>query len=212
MKRSHLLGATAFAFALSTLAVMPAAKAMHQTPAAATMVPVANEPDSCRSVRGNLSCDRTHGLDEKASPDAWKTDREPYNKKQRWYAIGSAPVEPRKIILQGIRFDYDKSNIRADSIPILEKNVAELKSSKVVKIKVVGHTDAHGSDAYNQGLSERRAASVVNYFVGQGISSSRISSEGRGESEPIAPNTVDGKDNPEGRAKNRRIEILIWDR
>ncbi len=211
MKRSHLLGATAFAFALSTLAVMPAAKATHQQPEAATRVPVSNEPDSCRSVRGNLSCERTHGIDEKSNPDAWKSDHEPYSKKQRWYGFG-APAEPRKIILQGIRFDYDKANIRPDSIPILEKNVAELKSAKVVKIKVVGHTDAHGSDAYNQSLSERRAASVVNYFVGQGISSSRITSEGRGESEPIAPNTVDGKDNPEGRAKNRRIEILIWDR
>lgn len=207
MKRSHLLGAMAFAFALSTLAVTPA-KADHEK--AVTMVPVSSESDSCKSVRGNLACERTYGVPEKANPDAWASDHEPYSKKQRWYGFGASA--PRKIVLEGIRFDFNKSNINSASIPILEKNVAELKSARAVRIKIIGHTDSIGSDSYNQTLSERRAASVMSYFASQGVDSSRMTSEGHGEREPVAPNTVDGKDNPAGRAKNRRIEILIWDR
>ena len=71
-------------------------------------------------------------------------------------------------------------------------------------IDVYGHTDSTGSDAYNQSLSERRAQSVANYLTMRGVSASRIRSQGFGESYPVASN-----DTPEGRQRNRRVEIKI---
>ena len=69
---------------------------------------------------------------------------------------------------------------------------------------VIGHTDNIGSDSYNSELSQRRAESVKNYAVAQGISSSRLTTVGKGEAEPIADNS-----NESGRSQNRRVEIVI---
>ena len=80
----------------------------------------------------------------------------------------------------------------------------KLRNADVVSIKVIGHTDSKGSDAYNQALSERRASSVASYLLSQGLSPNKLTSEGRGESEPVADNATD-----EGRAKNRRVELHI---
>jgi outer membrane protein OmpA-like peptidoglycan-associated protein len=74
----------------------------------------------------------------------------------------------------------------------------------VVSIKVIGHTDSKGSDAYNQALSERRASSVAAYLLGMGLAPDKLTSEGGGESEPVADNETE-----EGRAKNRRVELHI---
>lgn len=71
-------------------------------------------------------------------------------------------------------------------------------------MELSGHTDAKGSDSYNQNLSERRAASVRQYLVGKGIASSRMTSVGHGESQPVATNETD-----EGRALNRRVELKV---
>ena len=78
------------------------------------------------------------------------------------------------------------------------------------RISVEGHTDAIGGDAYNQTLSERRAASVAQALVYQGVDSTRLSTHGYGEKYPVAPNIhTDGSDNPAGRKKNRRVEVVI---
>jgi len=69
---------------------------------------------------------------------------------------------------------------------------------------VVGFTDSIGSDAYNQALSERRASSVAQYLLSQGVAPNKLTSEGKGESQPVADNETD-----EGRAKNRRVELHI---
>jgi outer membrane protein OmpA-like peptidoglycan-associated protein len=68
---------------------------------------------------------------------------------------------------------------------------------------IVGHTDSVGSEAYNLGLSERRAQATANYLVGAGVNAARIATKGMGEAQPVADN-----DSTEGRAKNRRVEIL----
>ena len=73
-----------------------------------------------------------------------------------------------------------------------------------VSIKVIGHTDSVGSDEYNQALSERRASSVAAYLLSQGLAPNKLTSEGKGESQPVADNETD-----EGRAKNRRVELHI---
>ncbi|MOA46899.1 Outer membrane porin F precursor [compost metagenome] len=82
--------------------------------------------------------------------------------------------------------------------------MSKFEDADVVSIKVVGHTDSVGSDAYNQALSERRASSVAEYLLSQGVAPNKVTSEGRGESQPIADNETE-----EGRAKNRRVELHI---
>ncbi|MEQ9619177.1 MAG: OmpA family protein [Deltaproteobacteria bacterium] len=110
-----------------------------------------------------------------------------------------------------ILFDFDKWDIREEAEPTLG-NVAEVINrygdSKVI---VEGHTDSKGSDSYNQELSQKRADSVKSWLVKFGeVDEARVTTEGRGESEPVAPNSdSDGSDNPEGRQKNRRVEITV---
>jgi len=117
-----------------------------------------------------------------------------------------------KIELSGdILFDFDKWDIRKEAEPVL-KNVADVINkyggSKVI---VEGFTDSKGSDSYNLNLSEKRADSVKTWLVKSGgVEAARITAEGRGESDPVASNTnPDGSDNPEGRQKNRRVEITV---
>ncbi|MSQ48746.1 MAG: OmpA family protein [Deltaproteobacteria bacterium] len=119
------------------------------------------------------------------------------------------PPAPKRIILRGVNFDYNKSNIKSEFVSILEEAAQTLKDNPEINVKIVGHTDSHGSDDYNQRLSERRAQAVKQYLVSKGIAASRLGTEGRGEQEPISPNTEGGKDNPEGRAMNRRAELKV---
>ncbi len=116
------------------------------------------------------------------------------------------------MILEGVLFDFDKSEIKASAKPKLERNIEKLESMQYNRIDVIGYTDSIGTEEYNQKLSERRAHAVKDYLVERGIASDRITVEGRGESGAVAPNTtVSGKDYPEGRARNRRaIELQIW--
>lgn len=109
--------------------------------------------------------------------------------------------------LEGIEFEFRKDTIRPVSKPILDKAIETLKEYEFVTIKIVGHTDNVGSDAFNQELSERRAESVKRYFVAGGIDESRIETEGKGASDPR-----DTNDTEAGRARNRRIEIVITKR
>ena len=77
-------------------------------------------------------------------------------------------------------------------------------------VQIEGHTDAKGDDGYNQRLSERRAESVRLWFIRNALHNVQFSSRGFGETRPVAPNTKEGgADDPEGRQKNRRVEIVI---
>jgi OOP family OmpA-OmpF porin len=118
---------------------------------------------------------------------------------------------PVSIDLKGVNFDFDKSTLRPDAVAILNEAIEILKRYPDLKVEVAGHTDSIGTDAYNQGLSERRAKAVYDYLTGNGIDASRlVGPNGYGESRPIAPNTnPDGSDNPEGRAQNRRTELNV---
>jgi len=109
-----------------------------------------------------------------------------------------------------INFEYDKAVIKPESYAILDDVVAVLKRHpELTKILIEGHTDSHGSDRYNQKLSERRANALKTYLVDKGIDPSRLDSVGYGESRPVAPNEIGGKDNPEGRAQNRRSVFRV---
>ncbi len=110
-----------------------------------------------------------------------------------------------------ILFDFDKWDIRPDAEESLKKVADIIKAYKSPRVIIAGHTDSKGSDEYNLELSQKRADSVKNWLIEKaGIDSSVIETIGYGESKPVAPNTnPDGSDNPEGRQKNRRVEIVI---
>lgn len=115
-----------------------------------------------------------------------------------------APL-PAKVSLEAdALFDFDRYDIKPAGKQSLDALLAGMKDHEVEQVLVVGHTDSIGTDAYNMGLSQRRAASVRDYLVAQGLDAQRIRSEGRGESEPEADNITE-----EGRAKNRRVEIHV---
>lgn len=105
-------------------------------------------------------------------------------------------------VLEGVRFDTDRSDIKAAYYLILDEAVAVLKKNPSLKIEIQGHTDSVGNTEYNRALSERRANSVMEYFVDKGIERERLSTIGYGVTQPIASNLT-----PEGRAKNRRVEL-----
>ena len=124
------------------------------------------------------------------------------------YPASVKPVEPpvsEVITLNGnVLFAYNQSNLMPEARSELDSLMAKLQGADVVSVKVIGHTDSQGSDAYNQKLSERRASSVAAYLLSQGLAPDKLTSEGRGESQPVADN-----DTEEGRAQNRRVELHI---
>lgn len=126
----------------------------------------------------------------------------------------NARITEREIIIDlpaDVLFDFDKAEVRSDAVPTLKKLAHLIKLSGDGVIQVNGYTDSLGSDLYNKTLSERRAASVVRWLTANtGIDAARFQAQGFGESSPIAMNTKpDGSDNPEGRQKNRRVEVII---
>jgi OOP family OmpA-OmpF porin len=114
------------------------------------------------------------------------------------------PPAPRKIeTLLGPHFDFDKATLKPTGKEKVERAVKVLQESPNLRVRVEGYTDSIGTEAYNQKLSERRANAVRDYMIEQGISPSRITAVGYGESNPVASNAT-----AEGRAHNRRVEII----
>lgn len=119
-------------------------------------------------------------------------------------------VMNKPYVLRNIYYDFDKWTLKPESYPVLDTLVMLLKENPTLKVEIRSHTDSVGSDEYNLMLSQKRAESVVKYLISKGIEPSRLIAKGYGESQPIAPNSLpDGRDNPEGRAKNRRTEFVI---
>jgi len=113
-------------------------------------------------------------------------------------------VAEKKIVLRGVNFDFDKSNIRPDAAAVLDEAVRILSENTAVAITVEGHTDAVGSDAYNLALGKRRANAVRDYLARHGIDDSRLTTATFGEKKPVATN-----DSADGRAQNRRVELHV---
>ncbi|MGB8953047.1 MAG: OmpA family protein [Candidatus Aminicenantales bacterium] len=110
-----------------------------------------------------------------------------------------------------ILFDFDKWDVREDAVEILKKIASVIKAYKSPKVTIAGYTDSKGDDDYNQKLSEKRAESVKSWLVKNGgVDAKALVTFGYGETKPVALNVnPDGSDNPEGRQKNRRVEIVI---
>ncbi|MBL0141276.1 MAG: OmpA family protein [Betaproteobacteria bacterium] len=113
-----------------------------------------------------------------------------------------ASVKQTIVIQADALFDFDKSVVRPDGKKSIDEALAKLAGVDVEMVIATGHTDNVGTDAYNQKLSERRAAAVKGYLVSKGIPASKITTLGKGESQPVATNKT-----KEGRQKNRRVDI-----
>ena len=124
--------------------------------------------------------------------------------------VQESETEVRIDLAADVLFDFDKADLLPKAEETLQK-AADLIKQRNAKgvVRIEGHTDAKGSDAYNQKLSVRRADAVKHWFESHGLHE-HFSTAGFGAKQPIAPNTKpDGSDDPEGRAKNRRVEIVV---
>ena len=121
-------------------------------------------------------------------------------------AAKPAPPKPTDKLTIHVTFATDKSEIRAADLAELQKAEAFVRKYSSCRIEIEGHTDSTGSEEYNQGLSERRAASVQKWMLDHGTpSADKITTKGFGEANPVADHGT-----PEGRAENRRAEILVY--
>jgi outer membrane protein OmpA-like peptidoglycan-associated protein len=120
------------------------------------------------------------------------------------YPIEKLVEEKIALTMNNIFFDFDKSTLRPESYHELNRWVQVFKKNRDPNAEIHGHTCWIGTDAYNQGLSERRATAVMEYLISQGIAQSRLSMIGFGETKPTVSNETQ-----EGRETNRRVEILF---
>jgi outer membrane protein OmpA-like peptidoglycan-associated protein len=156
--------------------------------------------------------------------DNWQTPGEIQQPKGNWQQPGEIQV-PKGI--QAIRtedgkctrrfvvgadalFEFDKATLTPDAEETLKALVPLLAKAGKHPAAIAGHTDAKGADAYNQTLSEKRAQTVKDWLVAHGAVAASTPTQGWGERKPVAPNTkADGSDDPQGRQKNRRVEVVL---
>ncbi|MEY3524227.1 MAG: hypothetical protein RIR92_292 [Pseudomonadota bacterium] len=119
-------------------------------------------------------------------------------------AAPAAAVSSKVTYAADAFFDFNKSVIKPEAKAKLDDLVDKIKAVNLEVIIAVGHTDAVGSDAYNQKLSMRRSNAVKAYLINKGVDKTRIYTEGKGEKQPVADNGT-----KEGRSKNRRVEIEV---
>lgn len=120
-------------------------------------------------------------------------------------APAPAPVVSEKVKYSADAFfDFDKSVLKPEGKTALDDLAAKLKMLNLEAVIAVGHTDSVGKDAYNQKLSEKRAAAVKAYLISKGVDKSKLFTEGKGEKQPVADNKT-----KEGRAKNRRVVVDV---
>jgi len=119
--------------------------------------------------------------------------------------------EVRIQLAADVLFDFDKATILPKAESTLQQAAQIIRDKAKGAVRIEGYTDAKGSDAYNQRLSDRRAAAVKDWFVNRGgLRNVTFATKGFGAQNPVAPNKKpDGSDDPQGRAKNRRVEIIM---
>jgi outer membrane protein OmpA-like peptidoglycan-associated protein len=111
-----------------------------------------------------------------------------------------------------VLFDFDKATIRSDAEASLQQISSSIaKRFPNARLEINGHTDSVGGDDYNLNLSKQRAESVQQWLIqNKNVKPNLLSVKGLGEAQPVSPNTnSDGSDNPQGRQKNRRVEIVV---
>lgn len=178
----HAMAAAAVAGVAGVL-VLPAAAPAHATPVV---------PDPQRFVYSIAPQNYIYTIDLDDSTETLKSQK---------HVGGKTAVTINSDVL----FDFDKARLTANAKKTLDGLTSKLRAGKGA-IQVDGYTDSKGSDSYNLRLSKRRAAAVRTYLAQQ-VPGKSIKAAGHGEAHPVAPNTKNGKDNPAGRAKNRRVTI-----
>lgn len=125
--------------------------------------------------------------------------------------VRETPTEMTIDLAADVLFDFDKADILPKAEDTLNKAAQFIRERAKGTVRIEGHTDSKGDDAYNMRLSQRRADSVRNWFMQRaGLSGMSFSTRGLGETRPVAPNEkTDGSDDPEGRQQNRRVQIVI---
>ena len=171
--------------------------------------------DANGKVSFEAACDKEHILQGVATDyDSNAINIEAANDTKVTTTLMLKPIESiiqdDKVVLNPIYFDYDRHNIKPQAAFELDKLVALMTKYPSFVIKVESHTDSRGKDEYNLSLSNRRAQSTVQYIISKGISTSRISGEGFGESKPVN-NCGDSCSDAEHQ-KNRRSEFIIVER
>ena len=121
-------------------------------------------------------------------------------------AVDQNGCASNSFILKGVNFDFDSDRLTEEAKEILNQVADTLKSYPEIKVEVAGHTDDVGTEAYNLGLSERRANSVKTYLTGRGVDGGRMTAVGYGKTQPLVEGTTD-----EDRAKNRRVVLNVKD-
>lgn len=161
----------------------------------------------CNGKKGNVICVRSTEFFDKSPTNlanqSWRTyllDDIQNNRK----APEIRAKERANFVFQPIFFDVDQAEIKNEFKPFLDKMVSVVLGHSDLRIMVIGHTDADGSDSYNVTLSEKRAVAIIDYFVGKGLSRDRIKILFKGETEPIGDNKTD-----EGKQLNRRVDFLF---
>ena len=125
--------------------------------------------------------------------------------------VKETPTEVRIDLSADVLFAFDKADLLPKAQQTLSQAAAIIRDKAKGTVRIGGYTDAKGADAYNQRLSERRAAAVENWFKNEGhLNTVSFAAKGFGAKNPVAPNSKpDGSDDPDGRQKNRRVEITI---
>lgn len=159
----------------------------------------------CKGSKGRIICYRTK---EKLTTEATVKELQSWRpilvedlKKGR-KSLELRDMERKNFQFRPIYFDYDKTDIKEEFKPFLNAMVKVVNGHSDLRIKVVGHTDADGSDGYNIDLSQRRAQAIIDYFVAQGLMRDRIQIEFKGEKEPVGDNTTE-----DGKQLNRRVDF-----
>ena len=124
--------------------------------------------------------------------------------------IPPKPVVDTVVVMNNIYFEFNQASIVIESYQYIDAEIlGMLTRYPTMVIEISGHTDEKGTDEYNMKLSEARANAVKAYLVAKGVAPERMETKGYGETKPIAPNSIDGIDNPEGRKQNRRTEFKV---
>jgi len=120
-------------------------------------------------------------------------------------------VEPVKIVLEDIHFDFDKATLTKAAKEILARDIATLKENPGVNVQIEGHTCAHGAEDYNMALGERRANAVKEYLIKQGIAEERMKTISYGETRLVMPEIPTSKNKQSKEAKaNRRVHFEVY--
>lgn len=165
---------------------------------------VLDRDDRCPGTPAGVEVDR-YGCERDSDQDGVADSRDKCPDTRRGAVVDRDGCERQVVIdLEGVHFAFDKAVLTPDSRSTLDAAVEILKDHAQLKVEVAGHTDAIGTDSYNLELSRRRARVVYEYLVENGIDANRLTTDGYGESKPIASN-----DTEEGRAQNRRTELVI---